>query len=143
MEELDFTKYSRHLGEGLFADKVVLVLARFARTGELSVDERQTLKEAEDFLSEVIEGSNFTQGVFRSARDASLAKAFTHAVDAIAIRVSSREEFLRLINELLTITRKVSAGEQIGKQDLALVDTFFSTYSQSQFQRSKAMLESV
>jgi len=141
--ELDFAEHSHLLGEGLFADKVILALSRFSKTQQLGEQERQALEKAKDFLSEVIEGGNFSQGVFHSARDVASAKAFTHAVDSVAIRVSSKSDFLRYVDELRSTVTKVLANEHTSDAQVALVDAFYSTYGRMQFQRSKGMLESV
>lgn len=141
--ELDFAEHSRLLGEGLFADKVILALSRFSKTQQLGEQERQALERAKDFLSEVIEGGNFSQGVFHSARDVASAKAFTHAVDSASIRLSSKSDFLRYVGELRSIVTKILANEHITDEHLALVDAFFSRYGRMQFQRSRGMLEPV
>lgn len=141
--ELDFTEHSRLLGEGLFADKVILALSRFSQTQQLGEQERQALERAKDFLNEVIEGGNFSQGVFHSARDVASAKAFTHAVDSVAIRVSSKLDFLRYVNELQSTVTKILTNEHISNEEFAQVNAFFSTYGRKHFQRSRAMLEPV
>jgi hypothetical protein len=140
--ELDFAEHSHLLGEGLFADRVILALSRFSKTRQLSEQEREILKRAKDFLSDVIEGGNFTTGVF-SARDMASVKAFTHAIDSVATRVSSKSDFLRYVDELLKTITKVLANEHVSKKELAQVDAFFSRYGRSHFQRSRAMLEPV
>ena len=141
--ELDFTEHSHLLGEGLFADKVILALSRFSNTRQVSEQEIEVLEKAKEFLSEVIKGGNFSTGVFHSARDVASAKAFTHAVDSVAIQVSSKSDFLRYVKELGDTVTKLLANEQITDEKLAPVDTFFSRYSRMQFQRSRGMLESV
>jgi hypothetical protein len=140
--ELDFAEHSHVLGEGLFADKVILALSRFSKTRQLGEQERETLERAKVFLSEVIKGGNFSTGVF-SARDIESAKAFTHAVDSVAIRVSSKSEFLRYVDKLLDTVTKVLANEHVSDEQLAQVDDFFSRYGRMQFQRSRGMLEPV
>jgi len=140
--ELDFVEHSRLLGEGLFADKVVLALSRFSQTQQLGEQEREVLERAKVFLSEVIEGGNFSTGVF-SARDVASAKAFTRAVDSVSIRVSSKSDFLHYVDELRSIITKILANEHTSGKQSALVDAFFSRYGRLQFQRSTAMLESV
>jgi len=140
--ELDFAEHSRLLGEGLFADKVTLALSRFSTTRQFSEQEREVLERAKDFLNDVIEGGNFSTGVF-SARDMASAKAFTHAVDSVAIRVSSKSDFLRYVDELLNTVTKVLANEHVSDEELAQVDAFFSRYGRLHFQRSRGMLESV
>lgn len=141
--ELDFAEHSHLLGEGLFADKVILALSRFSKTQQLGEQERQALEKAKDFLSEVIEGGNFSQGVFHSARDVTSAKAFKRAVDAVSIQVSSKSDFLRYLDELKATVTKILANEHTSDEQLALVDAFFSRYGRMQFQRSRGMLESV
>lgn len=143
MNELDFAEHSHVLGEGLFADKVALALYRFSKAQQLGEQERQPLEKAKDFLGEIIEGGNFTEGIFRSARDVASAKAFTRAVNSVSIRVSSKSDFLRYVDELRSTVTKVLANEHISDAQLALVDAFFSTYGRMQFQRSRGMLESV
>ena len=140
--ELDFAEHSHLLGEGLFADKVILALSRFSKTRQFGEQEGEVLEKAKDFLSEVIKGGNFSTGVF-SAQDIVSAKAFTHAVDSVAIRVSSKSEFLRYVDELLDTVTKILTNEHVTNEKLAEVDVFFSRYSRMQFQRSRGMLESV
>ena len=141
--ELDFAEHSQLLGEGLFADKVVLALSHFSKTHQLGEQERQVLERGKEFLSEVIEGGNFAEGVFHSARDVASAKAFAHAVDSVAIRVSSKSEFLRYIDELQSTVKKILANEHISDAQLVQLDDFFSSYGRMQFQRSRGMLEPV
>ena len=140
--ELDFAEHSHLLGQGLFADKVVLALSRSSKTRQLGEQERETLERAKVFLSEVIKGGNFSTGVF-SAQDMASAKAFTHAVDSVTIRVSSKSDFLRYVDELLNTVTKVLANEHVSDEELAQVDAFFSRYGRLHFQRSRAMLEPV
>lgn len=140
--ELDFAEHSHLLGKGLFADKVILALSRFSQTQQLGDQEREALERAKDFLYDVIEGGNFSTGV-HSTREVASAKAFTHAVDSVAIRVSSKSDFLRYVDELRSTVTKVLANEHISDEQLALVDAFFSRYGRMQFQRSRGMLESV
>jgi len=140
--ELDFAEHSHLLGQGLFADKVVLALSRSSKTRQLGEQERETLERAKVFLSEVIKGGNFSTGVF-SAQDMASAKAFTHAVDSVTIRVSSKSDFLRYVDELLNTVTKVLANERVSDEELAQVDAFFSRYGRLHFQRSRAMLEPV
>jgi len=141
--ELDFAEHSHLLGEGLFADKVTLALFRFSNTHKLGEQERDALERAKDFLSKVIEGGNFSKGVFHSARDVASAKAFAHAVDSIAIRVSSKSDFLRYIDELQSTVTKILANEHISNEEFAQVNAFFSTYGRKHFQLSRAILEPV
>lgn len=140
--ELDFAEHSHVLGEGLFADKVILALSHFSKTRQLGEQEREALERAKYFLSEVIEGGNFSTGVF-SARDIASARAFSHAVDSVDIRISSKSEFLRYVDELQSTVMKILAKEQVSDEQLAQVDAFFSRYGRLHFQRSRAMLEPV
>ena len=140
--ELDFTEHSSVLGEGLFADKVILALSHFSKARQVGEQEKETLERAKDFLSKVIKGGNFSTGVF-SSQDIVSAKAFTHAVDSVAIRVSSKSEFLFYVDELLNTVTKVLANEHVTNEKLAEVDVFFSRYSRMQFQRSRSTLEFV
>jgi len=143
MRELDFAKYSHRLGEGLFADKVVLSLSQFARTRKADKDIKRNLGRAQSFLQEVIEGGRSTQDAFRSSQTAASARAFTQVVEASTIQVSSKEEFLRYLDGLQDTLSKTFAGKAVTKEELERVEGFFSRYGQLQFQRSKAMLESV
>ncbi len=143
MGELDFTEYSLRLGEGLFADKVVLALSRFQHTWTVDRDERQTFKRARGFLAEAIEGGKSPHATFRSSQDAVSAKAFTHAVAAMVTPTPSKEEFLDYLGRLHSTLSKLVANEQVAGQELELVDAFFSRYAQVQFQRSESILESV
>ena len=140
--ELDFAEHSHLLGQGLFADKVVLALSRSSKTRQLGEQERDTLERAKVFLSEVIKGGNFSTGVF-SAQDMASAKAFTHAVDSVTIRVSSKSDFLRYVDELLNTVTKVLANEHVSDEELAQADAFFSRYGRLYFQQSRGMLEPV
>ena len=140
--ELDFAEHSHLLGQGLFADKVVLALSRSSKARQLDEQERETLERAKVFLSEVIKGGNFSTGVF-SAQDMASVKAFTHAVDSVTIRVSSKSDFLRYVDELLNTVTKVLANEHVSDEELAQVDAFFPRYGRLHFQRSRAMLEPV
>ena len=140
--ELDFAEHSHVLGEGLFADKVILALSHFSKTRQLGEQEREALERAKNFLSEVIEGGNFSTGVF-SARDIASARAFSHAVDSVDIQISSKSEFLRYVDELQSTVMKILAKEQVSDEQLAQVDAFFSRYGRLHFQRSRAMLEPV
>lgn len=140
--ELDFGEYSHILGEGLFADKVILALSKFSETRQLGEQEIEALEKAKDFLSKVIEGGNFLTGVF-SARDMASAQAFTHAVNSVSIRVSSKADFLRYLDELQSTVTRILANKNISDDEFAQVDAFFSRYGRMQFQRSRAKLESV
>ena len=140
--ELDFAEHSHLLGEGLFADKVILALSRFSQTQQLGDQEREALERAKDFLYDVIEGGNFSTGV-HSTREVVSAKAFRRAVDSVSIRVSSKADFLRYVDELQSTVTKIFANENISDDEFAQVDAFFSRYGRMQFQRSRAKLESV
>lgn len=140
--ELDFAEHSHVLGEGLFADQVILALSHFSKTRQLGEQERKALGKAKEFLSEVIKGGNFSTGAF-SDRDLASAKAFTHAVDSVSIRVSSKSDFLQYVDELRSTVTKLLANEHISDEQLAAVDAFFSRYGRLHFQRSRVMLEPV
>ena len=135
--ELDFAEHSHLLGQGLFADKVVLALSRSSKARQLDEQERETLERAKVFLSEVIKGGNFSTGVF-SAQDMASVKAFTHAVDSVTIRVSSKSDFLRYVDELLNTVTKVLANEHVSDEELALITSRVETALERQ--RAKARL---
>lgn len=141
--ELDFAEHSRLLGEGLFADKVLLALYKFSKTRQLTGQESDVLKRAEKFLNDVLEGGRFSVGVFHSNHDVTAAKAFTHAVSFVAVPLTSKSDLLHYIDGLRKTIEKILANEHINDEELAMVDTFFSRYSKVQFQQSREMLESV
>jgi hypothetical protein len=78
---------------------VILALSRFSQTQQLGEQERDTLEKTRDFLTKVIEGGNFSSGV-SLARDVLSAKVFRDAVDSVSIRVFSKSDFLKYVNEL-------------------------------------------
>jgi hypothetical protein len=143
-KELDFGKYSSHLGQGLFADGVVLALSKYFRTSNLDERSKNSLINAGHFLTEAIEGGKPPVIIYQSPEGASSAKAFAHAIDAMTISVSSnKEQAINYLNDLLSTVNKLSTGEKVSNEDIDKVDAFFSRYGQIQLQRSKAMLELV
>lgn len=143
MGELDFTEYSQHLGDGLFADKVLLALLRFQRTGTVGKEEKETFKRAKAFLADAIEGGKSHRRAFRSSQDVASTRAFTQAVAAITTPAPSKGEFINYLGELYTTVKKLLSNEQVTIEELNLLDVFFSRYAQVQFQRSESILESV
>lgn len=143
MKRLDFTEYSRLLSAGLFADKVILALIKFRQSREIGTEERETFGQARDFLNEVIEGGNFTTGIFRSYSDVSASQAFTQAIDAIVIPLSSKADFIDYIGKLHVTIDKILSNETLDEQELNKVINFFTRYSRKHFQQSSSMLEVV
>lgn len=139
--DLDFTEHSRLLGEGLFADSVILALSRYSKNRQLDDRDKKVLEKAQDFLNKVIEGGSFTSSVFHSARDYITAQAFTQAVNSVSIPISSKSDFLKYIEELQNIIDKILKGKKLNEERFNLVDSFFTRYSRIQFQRSRSMLE--
>lgn len=140
---LDFNEYSRLLGGGLFADRVLLALLKFAQKKDLETEDREILGQARDFLDEVIAGSNFSTRVFLSYSDVLASQAFTQAIDATSIPLSSKEDFLYYIEKLRATVERILEQEAVGEHELNELIKFFTRYSRTQFRQSNNMLECV
>jgi hypothetical protein len=133
--ELNFQKYSRLLGEGLFADNIILSIIDYRENRRLEPAAIEVLKRAKKFFDDVIEGERLQSSVIRSARDINAAKAY-NSVQPIRVRLSQLCDLRDTIEEILN-------NNPVNEQKINRLDNFFSSYSRIKFQRAKSVLESV
>lgn len=140
---LDFTEYSKSLGNGLFADKINLALLKYCRNRTIGTEEREALQQASDFLKEVITGGQLTTDVFHSYSEVLASQAFTQAVHAVTIPVSSKADFVEYVTTLQRTIDRIIRSEDVGEPEIQAVLNFFIKYSRMNFQHSSSMLECI
>ena len=132
-----FIERSRSLGEGLFADSVILAIYQFMKSRQLWDRERDTFEKARDFLGDIIEGRYlFMENVIYSAHAISQDDSLSPGFDKIKSRLTSKEGVLRLVEELKRTVEDILANKVPSDKQLSLVDGFFSRYARIQYQRS-------
>lgn len=133
----DFIERSRLLGEGLFADSVILALYQFMKSRQLWDRERDTLEKARNFLGDIIEGRYlFMENVIYSAHGISEDDSLSPAFNKIKDRLTSKEGILRLVEEMKRTVEDILANKVPSNKQMSLVDGFFSRYARIQYQRS-------
>ena len=133
--EIDFQKYSQRLGNGLFADNVILSILDYKENRNLEPKEKEALKRAKKFFDDVIDGGNLQSSILSSAHDVMAAKAF-NSVQPIRVRLSQLCDLRDTIEEILN-------NNPVNEQKINQLDNFFSSYSRINFQKAKSVLETV
>ena len=140
--ELDFQNYSQLLGQGLFADNVILSLLDYKELGKLDAQERKALIRAKSFLDDAIAGGNLIKRKLGSAHDVKAAKAYS-SIQSIRFRNQQSQDLINYIRELRDTIEMIIGGNAVDPQKLKQLDNFFSHYSQTYFQKTRAVLEAV
>lgn len=140
--ELDFQKYSQSLGQGLFADNVILSLLDYEEHGKLDDEGKKALIEAKSFLDDAIVGGNLIKKKFCSANDVRAAKAYS-SIRSIKFPNRQSQDLIKYMYELSEIINTIMTGNSVTPQELKLLDDFFSYYSQTYFQKTREVLEVV
>lgn len=139
--EIDFTKYSQLLGEGLFADNIILSILDYREKGSLDSKEKETLKRAKKFFEVVITGGKLQSRKLSSADDVKSANTF-YSVKSIR-EVLPRSQFIDHIKEMRNTIKEILNDTPVNAQKIDRLDNFFSSYSRVHFQKVKSVLESV
>ncbi len=133
--EINFQKYSSEVGEGLFADNVILSLIGFKENKVLSAEEKEVLKKAKKFIDDVIEGERLQKDVIRSAHDINVSKVYI-SVQPIMVQLSKLEELRDTIEGMIN-------NQTVNTQKVDQLDNFFTSYSRIKFQKAQSVLEAV
>ena len=142
--EIDFQKYSQQLGQGLFADNVILSILDYREKGVLDPEGKEALKRAENFLNNVINGGNLQSSVFSSSDDVKAAKAFNSVrVQSVSLGLPKSPSFIDHIRELHNTIGDILNNNPVSEQKIDSLDSFFSSYSRVHFQKAKSVLETV
>lgn len=133
--ELNFQKYSRLLGEGLFADNIILSILDYRANRRLDPKSIGALRRAKKFFDDVIDGQRLQSSMISSAHDINAAKAYI-SVHPIRVRISQLHDYRDTIEGILS-------NSPVNRQKLDQLDSFFSSYSRIKFQKAKSVLETV
>jgi len=131
--EIDFQKFSQVVGEGLFADNVILSLIELKENGVLN--EKEAIKRAKKFFDDVIDGERLQRSMIHSARDINAAKVY-NSVQPITITLYE-------LNKLRETIKEIMNDKPVSEQKLNQLDNFFSSFSRIKYQRAKTVLETV
>lgn len=140
--EIDFQNYSQLVGEGLFADNIILSLLDYREKKKLDHEEKETLKRAKEFFNNVIDGGNLRNSIFSSAHDVMAAKAF-NSVLLIKVRLPRSKTITDYISELRDAIEEILNGNPVSEQRINQLDKFFTSYSRINFQKTESVLEAV
>ena len=140
--ELDFQKYSQRLGNGLFADNVILSILDYKDNRILGPKEKEALRRANKFFDDVIAGGRLQKSVLRSARDVTAAKAY-NSVQPPPVRLPRTQNIVDYITDLRDTIEEILNGNLVNEQKIDRLDNFFSSYSRINFQKAKSVLETV
>ena len=140
--ELDIQKYSHPLGEGLFADNIILSILDYRETKSLDSKQKDTLERAKKFFDDVINGENLKSSILRSADDVKAAKAFD-SVNSIRVGLPRSQSFIDHIRELRNTIVDILDDNPISEEKMDRLDNFYSNYSRIHFQKAKSVLETV
>lgn len=139
--EVDFQKYSHVVGEGLFADNVILSIIGYNENGVLSPKEKEVLKRASEFLDDVIAGGRLQNSILRSAHDITAVKAY-YSVQPLTTR-NRVQNVVDYITELRNTIDELLNDNRVEESKVKQVDNFFSNHSRIHFQKAKSVLETV
>lgn len=140
--EIDFQKYSQHLGKGLFADNVILSILDYKEKGTIDLKGKEALKRAKVFLSNVINGGNLQGSVLSSSDDVKAAKAFNAVrTHSNFLGLPASPNILDRIINLHGTVDDILNNKAVSEENLNRLDNFFSSYSRINFQATKSVLE--
>ena len=138
--ELNVQEHASRLGEGLFADNVILSLIEFRDKRTLTGTTRKPLRRAQRFLQSAIDGNGLKGSVFRSAHDITAARAYSAVCSGLT---TSSVDFETYLKELLDTIDTLLAGRTPTDARIDQLDHFFSRYGALNFQRAKSVLEAI
>jgi hypothetical protein len=138
--ESKFSDLTESLASGFFADKVVLALARFQKTGNLNKEDEPVLKRAVEFFKKVIEGHNWMDNPQLSRNSVESASAFSQVVRAMSTSVSSKE-FVIYIKGLLATAEQLVDLKPVEDKQVGKLRDFFSHYGLSELVRTENLFQ--
>lgn len=134
-----FGEMAKSLRDGLFADRVILALAKAQRNGGPIPEERKALfAKTSEFLSDAISGYQWMDKPTFSSTSANHASLFGQAVRAMEI-ASAPADFIAYLTELKATADELAAGGTIGTDRLTKLRDFFVNHSTAEMRRSDEM----
>lgn len=133
-----FAEFSSSLGSLCVADDTVLALARVLKTGKLRAEDRELLKEAEEFFTNVISGYEWSEHPSISENSIQSAAALTDAINAITVemKVGSTKQFLCYVKELKDAAHQIYEKGQASEKKVKDLQRFFTAYGYSQLEKA-------
>ncbi|MGD0696260.1 MAG: hypothetical protein ABSB82_15520 [Terriglobia bacterium] len=131
-----FGEVAKSLGDGMFADRVILALAKGKRNGcAIPGEDRQLFKRAADFLNDAITGYQWMDQPSFSSSSTNHANLFGQAVRALSIS-SVPVNFMKYLEELKDICQHLEAGERVSEAEIHELKEFFLNHSTAEMQHT-------
>lgn len=135
LSEVDLQKYSQSIGQGLFADNVILALIDYKEKGGFDEQGKEALKRARIFLDEAIAGGNLQKKQFLSSQDIKVAKTYNYLQ---TMRPRQSHSLINQMSELRDSIDAILNKKPIDDRDIDQLDDFFANYGLISFQRSRS-----
>lgn len=131
-----FAEMAKSLRDGLFADRVILALAKAQRNGgPIPEESRALFAKTSEFLSDAISGYEWMDKPSFTSASVNHASLFGQAVRAMKI-ASVPSDFIVYLTELKATADDLSAGKDTATDRLTKLRAFFVNHSTAEMQRS-------
>ena len=135
-----FDELTKSLSDGLFADAVILALARTERSRRVDDSDQAVMREVAGFLANVLQGYGWFDNPKVNEETATNASFFRQAVRAsVAIRATSA--FLQHIEQLKETADELAACRITDESRLSDLRTFFRNHNLSEMERTEDLFD--
>jgi len=138
--EFDFKNYGQAMAQSLFADRVLMALAKHESQMRVTEQDLEFLKRSKQFLSDAVEMVTVVQPDFLSERSITLAEMFEQVAGAMPVSLHSKADFTGYAERLQNTIESILNGPGPETADFEAVCTFFSNYGARQFKRSQEII---
>ncbi len=131
-----FGEMAKSLRDGLFADRVILALAKVQQNNRAIPEENKELFEKTSiFLSDAISGYEWMEKPSFNSVSANHASLFGQALRAMKI-LSASSDFIAYLTELKETADELAAGKRPENRRLKKLRAFFVSHSTAEMQHS-------
>ncbi|MGD0226797.1 MAG: hypothetical protein ABSF71_31090 [Terriglobia bacterium] len=137
-----FGEISKSLQHGLFADKVILALAKAQRDrdGVIPQNDQELFRRAADFLKDAISGYEWIENPSFNSASAKHASLFGQVVRAFSV-ASAPEDFINQLRKLESTAESLADGEKPGNDEVTILREFFVSHSAAEMERADELFE--
>ena len=136
-----FGETAKSLQDGLFADHVILALAKVQRnSGTISEENKELFVKTSMFLDDAISGYKWIDKPSFTSVSANHASLFGQALRAMKIS-SASTDFITYLTELKETADELAVGRNPKKPRLTKLRAFFVSHSTAEMQHSDELFE--
>lgn len=139
--QFDFSEYGRSLTQSLFADRILLALARYERIGQVDEEAQQSLHDAKDFFLRIIEAERVFDTPSAPQSSMANARIFGEAINSTTIPLVTKIDFIHYVENMQRTVDDIISGSAPGEAKINSLEEFFSNYSALHSGRSWTALE--